>query len=185
MDLALSVYERKAPQGSACVPGRNGLHRLQVVAHAVPGLLGSKVELCPPGPWAVALTGSWVCAERVGTVSSQARVGLTPCVWGPERSGEGVLNSDPGRRKRACRCEDRGDGLGRTPSRAPSGQPHPGPGLQPVRTQLRSPGTPAPGAGLCLGLASSGCTHLCALLLRLSSSGSHTFSDQEQQFPTS
>lgn len=47
MGLALSVHEGKAPQDSACVPGRNGLHRLQVVAQAVPGLLGSKVELCP------------------------------------------------------------------------------------------------------------------------------------------
>lgn len=40
----------------------------------------------PPEPWAVALTRSWVCAEGVGTASSQARVGLTPRVWGPERS---------------------------------------------------------------------------------------------------
>lgn len=63
------------------------------------------------------------------------------------------------------------------PLRAPAGQPRPGPGLQPVRTQLCSPGAAAPGAGLCLGLVPLGCTDLCALLLHLSSSRSHTFND--------
>lgn len=110
--------------------------------------------------------------------------GPHPTCLGPGEK-QGVPDSDPGRRKRACRREDQGDSLGRMPSRAPSGQPHPGSGLQPVRTQLRGPGTPAPRAGLCLGLASLGRTHLCALLLRLSSSGSQTFSDREREFPTS
>lgn len=54
-----------------------------------------------------------------------------------------------------------------------------------MRTQLCGPGAPAPRAGLCLGLAPLGRTDLCALLLHLSSSKSHTFNDREQDFPTS
>ena len=131
----------------------------------------------------MALTGRWVCAEGVGTANSQARVGLTPRVWGLERSGGSELR--PRQTEAGLRCEGQGDGLVWMPSRAPSGQPHPGPGHQPMRTQLCGPGMPAPGAGLCVGLVSSGHTHPCDLLLRLSSSGSRTFSDREQQFPTS
>ena len=71
------------------------------MAQAVLGLLGSKVELCPPGPRAVALTRSWVCAEGMGTASSQARVGLTPRVWGLERSGEVWTQTQADRREHA------------------------------------------------------------------------------------
>ena len=101
MDLALSVYEGKASRGLACVLGRKGPHRFQVMAQAVPGLLGSKVELCPPGPWAVALTRSRVCAEGAGTASSQAWVGLTPRVWGLERSREVRTQTRADRREHA------------------------------------------------------------------------------------
>ena len=125
--LGLCAGQERTPQALGCGP-------------RCPGLLGSKAELCPPGPWAVALTGIWVCAEGVGTASSQARLGLTPRVWGLERSGGSELR--PKQTEAGLRCEGRGDGLVRMPSRAPSGQPHPGPGLQPVRTQFRGPGMP-------------------------------------------